>query len=73
MTNEIKLGVYRHYKGGEYKVLGCAKHSETGEELVVYQSLNGDELWARPKEMFLASVNVNDKEMPRFKYIKYER
>jgi len=65
----IKPGIYRHYKGGEYRVIGLAKHSETGEKLVVYQSLNGDELWARPKDMFLESVNVEGKEVPRFKYI----
>ena len=70
---EIKTGIYRHYKGGEYQVIGCAKHSETGEELVVYQSVSGEELWVRPKDIFLESVNVDSKKIPRFKYIQYER
>ncbi|NQU82418.1 MAG: DUF1653 domain-containing protein [Parcubacteria group bacterium] len=67
--NEIQLGVYRHYKGGEYRVLGCAKHSETNEWLVVYQSLSDDGLWVRPKEMFLELVEINNEEVPRFEYI----
>lgn len=71
--DEIKTGIYRHYKGGEYRVLGCARHSETGEELVIYQGLDDErELWARPKNMFLESVDVNDKEIPRFKYLQHE-
>lgn len=69
-TDAIKQGVYRHYKGNEYKVLGCAKHSETGEELVVYQSLSDGALWARPKEMFLEQVEINGEEVPRFKYVE---
>ena len=67
--NEIKSGVYRHYKGSEYMVLGTAQHSETGEELVVYQSLADDKLWVRPKDIFLQFVHVNGKKVPRFKYI----
>jgi len=69
VEDSIKLGIYTHYKGGEYRVLGCANHSETGEHLVVYQSLSDDGLWVRPKEMFLELVEVNGEEVPRFKYI----
>lgn len=68
-TNAIKLGVYKHYKGNEYRVLGCAKHSETGEELVVYQALSGGKLWVRPKEMFLELVKINNEDTPRFQYV----
>jgi len=67
--DKFKIGIYKHYKGGEYRVLGIAKHSETCEELVVYQSLSDKELWARPKNMFLESVNINDKKIPRFKWL----
>lgn len=64
---ELKLGRYKHFKGGEYEVLGVAKHSETGEELVVYRALYGEhELWLRPVSMFCESVLVNGKKVQRF-------
>jgi len=67
----IKLGKYRHYKGNEYQVIGVAKHSETLEELVVYQALYGKkQIWVRPVKMFLEKVGVNGKKVPRFKFIK---
>lgn len=63
----IPLGRYRHYKGGLYEVIGEARHSETDEEMVVYRALYGDGgLWVRPKAMFLESVHVDGKEVPRF-------
>jgi hypothetical protein len=68
---EIKLGRYQHYKGKFYEVIGSARHSETLEELVVYRALYESEygknaLWVRPKAMFLESVLVDGKEVPRF-------
>ena len=69
-NNQIKLGEYEHYKGRHYKVIGVAKHSETLEELVVYQKLYDDHgLWVRPLKMFLEDVEVNGRKVPRFKYI----
>ncbi|HMJ35145.1 MAG TPA: DUF1653 domain-containing protein [Baekduia sp.] len=60
-------GRYRHYKGHEYEVLFEARHSETGEELVVYRALYGDRgVWVRPKAMFLETVVVDGVEQPRF-------
>ena len=48
---EVKIGIYRHYKGREYKVLGLAKHSETLDEYVVYQAMYGNnEIWIRPQK-----------------------
>ena len=68
---EIKLGKYRHYKGGEYQVLGVAKHSESLEELVVYQALYGDkQIWVRPIKMFNEKVIVNGIEKNRFEFIE---
>ncbi|MEE9525114.1 MAG: DUF1653 domain-containing protein [Candidatus Woesearchaeota archaeon] len=67
----MKLGKYKHYKGNFYEVIGVAKHSETQAELVVYKALYGEEeLWVRPKKMFLENVNIEGKEMPRFEFIE---
>lgn len=67
---EIKPGRYRHFKGGEYEVLGVARHSETLEELVVYKKLYGErDLWVRPRAMFLETVERDGKRLARFEYI----
>ena len=64
---QLKPGKYRHYKGGEYEVVGCAKHSETLEEMVVYRALYGEGgLWVRPKAMFLETVTLGTNRVPRF-------
>ncbi|RZS46656.1 DUF1653 domain-containing protein [Sphaerotilus mobilis] len=61
------LGRYRHYKGGEYEVIGVARHSETLEPLVVYRPLyNATGLWVRPHAMFFSTLTVDGKEVPRF-------
>lgn len=60
-------GVYRHYKGQRYRVLGTARHSETLEPLVVYRALYGEYgLWVRPLAMFVETVLVDGKRVPRF-------
>ena len=72
MSDILKLGRYRHYKGNEYQVIGVAKHSETLEELVVYETLYDNprgKLWVRPKAMFLEEVEVAGKRMKRFEYL----
>ena len=67
MSNFIQPGRYRHYKGKEYQVLGCARHTETEEEFVVYQALYGERgLWIRPKSMFLETVQIGTTSVPRF-------
>jgi len=66
----MKIGRYRHFKGGEYQVYGVAKHSETGEELVVYRPLYGEGgMWVRPLSMFQETVVRDGREQPRFEYI----
>lgn len=66
----MKPGRYRHYKGQQYVVLGVARHSETEEELVVYRQDYGSHgLWVRPKSMFLESVEVEGRPVPRFEYL----
>lgn len=70
MNEIINSGIYQHYKGNKYKVVGIAKHSETLEELVVYQALyNNNQIWVRPLKMFIENVTVDGKKIPRFKYI----
>lgn len=68
--NEIKCGRYRHFKGNEYRVIGMAKHSETLEDMVVYQALYGEQgLWVRPAAMWNETVDREDYHGPRFIYI----
>jgi hypothetical protein len=68
----VRTGKYRHYKGKEYEVLGIARHSETLEELVVYKALyqpEGQNLWVRPAQMFLETVEVDGTKIPRFEFL----
>jgi hypothetical protein len=63
----LTAGIYRHYKGQRYRVLGTARHSETMEEVVVYQALYGDfGLWVRPAVMFCETVELDGEPIPRF-------
>lgn len=70
----LKPGRYRHYKGRDYEVLGCAKHSETEEDFVVYRALYGERgWWIRPKAMFEDIVVVEGKPVARFEYLGPEK
>ncbi len=62
----MPLGRYRHYKGGEYEVVGVARHSETQEPLVVYRPLNDSGWWVRPHAMFFEEVEEQGRRLPRF-------
>lgn len=69
MDADIPCGIYEHYKGNKYEVIGVAWHSETLEKLVVYRALYGaHNLWVRPLKMFLEDVIVGEKTIPRFEY-----
>lgn len=71
----IQIGVYEHYKGKRYKVIGFARHSETLEMMVLYQALyeskefDSSIPWTRPMSMFLEEVGIDGKQIPRFKYV----
>ncbi len=70
--NELKTGLYKHFKGGKYEVIGIAKHSETLEDFVVYKALYDNKfskLWIRPKEMFTESIIQDGKSIKRFEFI----
>ena len=70
---DIKLGIYKHYKGNEYRVLGVATHSETLEKMVVYQALYGTYgIWVRPINMWNEVVEVNGQQVKRFDFIREE-
>ncbi len=66
-------GIYEHYKGNKYKVLNVAKHSETEEEMVVYQCLYGDfSIWVRPLVMFMESFEMGGIRINRFTLVEDE-
>lgn len=65
--NPIPLGLYRHYKGKDYSVVGFARHSETLETMVLYVPLYGEGgYWVRPLAMFTETVMHEGKQVPRF-------
>ena len=88
MSEEIRPGRYRHFKGKEYEVLGVARHSETEEEYVVlgvarhseteeeyvvYRQLYGERsLWVRPASMWNEMVTHDGKTQRRFTYVSEE-
>jgi len=70
MINRIPLGVYRHYKGNRYEVIGFAKHSETLEDMVVYKALYGErDIWTRPLSMWSEIIEVDGRTARRFEYV----
>ncbi len=71
----IKIWKYQHYKWNFYEVIWIARHSETLEELVIYRALYNtkkywsNSIWARPKKMFIEKIIIENKKIPRFKFI----
>lgn len=66
----LRKGRYRHFKGNEYQVIDIARHSETGEDHVIYRPLYGEGgLWIRPLSMFAETVERDGRIQPRFQYI----
>ncbi|MEX0624039.1 DUF1653 domain-containing protein [Saccharospirillum sp.] len=64
-------GIYQHYKGNRYRVIGVSRHSETEEPFVVYQCLYGDySLWVRPLDIFMESVRIDGEDIPRFERVQ---
>jgi len=69
----MKPGIYKHSKTGNlYKVYFIAKHSETVEDLIVYEALYDNDkskYWVRPLSLFEGLVNIDNKSVPRFQFI----
>ena len=68
----MELGLYKHYKGNIYEVVGIARHSESLEELIVYKATyqkEGENLWVRPLTMFMETVMIDGVEKKRFEKI----
>lgn len=69
---QLQQGLYQHYKGKHYWVHGLARHTETNEWFVVYETRYGtgpETLWARPLHMFLEDVDLGGRPVPRFRYV----
>jgi hypothetical protein len=74
MGGQLRCGIYEHYKGKKYLVLGVARHTETGELLAVYVPLyelpggGGAQMAVRPLKMFTEEVVVGSETRPRFRF-----
>ncbi len=74
----MKPGIYKHYKNKLYRILGVGRHTETLEEMVVYQALYDDPefgphaIWIRPKALFEETVEWEGKTVPRFTFVRDE-
>ena len=69
-AEDFKPGIYQHFKGNQYRLIGIAYHSETVEPMVVYQALYGEQkLWVRPASMWNEIIERDEKTFPRFTYI----
>jgi hypothetical protein len=69
--NGVKPGIYRHYKGSDYRVFGTCRHSESEEVMVFYQCLYGDHrFWVRPLSLFQETVEVQGATVPRFRFLQ---
>lgn len=70
MSDGVKIGKYRHFKGNEYEVLYIATHSETLEKMVVYRALYGERgVWVRPLSMWNEEITRDGKTFKRFEFI----
>lgn len=76
MQRELAIGkIYRHYKGKLYRILAVVRHSETLEEMVLYETQHENELgklWVRPKAMFLETIRHEGREIFRFEEVESE-
>lgn len=71
---KLEPGLYQHYKGNKYTVLGVGRHTEVDEYFVVYspaeQKPGVPSIWLRPYTMFTETIEVDGKVLPRFKKVE---
>ncbi|MGZ3769211.1 MAG: DUF1653 domain-containing protein [Bdellovibrio sp.] len=68
----IPGAIYQHYKGKHYRVIGVGKHSESLEDVILYEALYDNplgRLWCRPVNMWSQLVDLNGEKIPRFKFL----
>lgn len=71
---KVEKGIFRHYKGSLYEVLGVAEYTETGEAVVVYKALYGErKLWVKPVDNFCDVLKTKKGSVLRFKYLGSSR
>lgn len=68
-------GIYKHFKGNQYRVIATVRHSETNEEMVLYMPLHLNEdfpgqMWVRPLKMFAEKIERDGKKIKRFTLVK---
>ena len=71
--NMVKQGIYKHFKGNQYRVHFVAEHSETLEEFVAYEALyeNKDgKFWIRPVKSFEEQIERDGKKIRRFEFLE---
>ncbi len=68
-NKNIKPGLYRHFKGGEYRVIGEANHSENKDKFVLYQAIKDQKYWVRPEDNFFEKADLDDKKVERFEFV----
>lgn len=71
MMVTIEPGVYEHYKGNRYEVIGVGRDTETEEDVVIYRPLYESDVayWVRPYAMFISTIMVDEQTVPRFKKV----
>jgi molecular chaperone GrpE len=69
LNQEIKPGIYRHYKNKDYQVLHTGINSETKEEMVIYRRIHEEKIYVRPRTIFMEEVEVEGKKVPRFEFL----
>ena len=67
---ELQVGIYKHYKGGEYQLLYVAKNEKDQKETVVYKSLSDNKIWTRPLSQWIELIEMDEKSVKRFEYIR---